>query len=194
MRGLRELTTACALASACNGDPGTTESSSSTTAAASSTATPDPTEGDMVPLVGPMEWMQVAADADPLPEHRPAEVICPLGAWVFEAQGLEVDTTGCNYGSFTQPGKVEVVKGNRLVASLYHFDLTAAEPATAHAALLIGSTIVWEAEIAIPGPANAFMIDLPSPVSAPVGTPVYFHLHNHGQNTWTLGSISVAVD
>lgn len=192
MRGLRELTIACALASACNPDPGTTESSS--TAAASTTTTPDPTGGEMVPLVGAMEWMQVAAAADPLPDHRPAEVICPLGAWVFEAQGLEIDTTGCNYGSFTQPAKVDVGEGKRIVASLYHFDLTAAEPATAHAALLIGETIVWEQEIAIPGPANAFMIDLPSPVAAPAGTPVYFHLHNHGQNTWTLGNISVAVD
>jgi hypothetical protein len=34
---------------------------------------------------------------------------------------------------------------------------------------------------------------VPAPFAADPGTPVYFHLHNHGQNTWTLGAIEVEV-
>ena len=29
--------------------------------------------------------------------------------------------------------------------------------------------------------------------AADAGTPVYFHLHNHGQNTWTFGEVQVEV-
>ena len=189
----------CALLSACpnagsetEGETGATETSAAATAV-------DPTMGEPVgpgelkALVLPMLWMPVAADADPLAMHRPEAVTCPLGAWLFDAEGIEVNTQTCNYGSFVQPSKVEIVPGARIVGSLYHFDLLAAEPATAHVALLVGEVLVWEQEIAIPGKANAFTIDLPASFAAPAGTPVNFHLHNHGQNNWHLGALQVEV-
>ena len=112
---------------------------------------------------------------------------------MYEPQGLEVSTATCNYGMFSQPALVDIAAGARLTASVYHFDLVAEEPATAHVALLIDEQVVWEQDIAIPGKANAFMIDLPAPKAWPKGTPVYFHLHNHGQNTWTVGEVEVEV-
>ncbi len=157
------------------------------------TAAVDPTEGELVALALPMLWMPVAADADPLVEHRPATVTCPLGAWLLEPQGLEISTQTCNYASFGQPSRVEVVPGARIVGSLYHFDLIAAEPATAHVALTIADVLIWEQEIAIPGPANAFTIDVPASFAAPVGAAVNLHLHNHGQNTWTFGALQAEV-
>lgn len=188
--------TICALVSACGGDSGGETSagtSGGSTSAASSgtTAAVDPTGGELVDLALPMLWMPVAADADPLAAHRPAEVSCALGSWVLEPQGLEVNTQTCNYASFGQPSLVEVVPGARIVGSLYHFDLIAAEPAMAHVAVLIGENLIWEQDVAIPGPANAFTIDLPAGFAAPAGTPVNFHLHNHGQNTWTFGALQV---
>ena len=147
--------------------------------------------GSMVPLVSPMLWQPVPAPDDPLATHRPAEVVCPLGGWLYEAQGLEVNTSQCNYGMFSQPSQVAIVPGARFTASLYHFDLLAEAPASAHVALLVGDALVWEQDIAIPGKANAYTIDLTLDFTAPAGTPVYFHLHNHGQNTWTLGAIEV---
>lgn len=153
----------------------------------------DPTEGVMVPLTLPMAWMPVPETMDPLAAHRPADVNCPLGGWLFEPQGLEINTLLCNYAMFGQPARAAIAKGARVVASLYHFDLVAEEPATAHVALLVGDSLVWEQEIAIPGKANAYAIDVPATFAADAGTPVYFHLHNHGQNTWTLGAIEVEV-
>jgi len=151
----------------------------------------DPTEGELEALALPMLWMPAAADADPLASHRPADVNCPLGAWLLEPQGIEVNTQLCNYAAFVQPSLVEVVPGARIVGSLYHFDLIAAEPAMAHVALYVGEALIWEQEVAIPGPANAFTIDVPADFAAPMGTPVNFHLHNHGQNTWTFGVLQV---
>lgn len=189
----------CALLSACANAGSETEGetdASATEASAASTAAVDPTmgeSGELMALALPMLWMPVAADADPLAMHRPDAVTCALGAWLLEPEGLEVNTQTCNYASFGQPSKVEVVPGARIVGSLYHFDLFAAEPATAHVALLVGEDLVWEQEIAIPGKANAFTIDVPASFAAPAGTPVNFHLHNHGQNTWTLGALQVEV-
>jgi hypothetical protein len=184
----------CALLGACEGGgsgTGGTDGSETDTAAAGTTVVVDPTEGELVALASPMLWKPVAAEADPVAEHRPAAVICPLGGWLLEPQGLEVNTQSCNYASFGQPSQVEVVPGARIVGSLYHFDLVAAEPATAHVALTIGDVRIFEQEIAIPGKAGAFMIDVPASFAAAAGTPVNFHLHNHGQNTWTLGLLQV---
>lgn len=167
---------------------------SATTMAPPDSAEPvDPTEGEFVPLVDPMGWTPVPAGEDPLAAHRPAEVVCPLGGWLFEPQGFEVNTLQCNYAMFGQPAQAAVLAGQRVTATLYHFDLVAAEPAEAHVALLVGETVLWEATVAIPGPANAFNVEVVAASTAPAGTPVYFHLHNHGQNTWTLGAIEVEV-
>lgn len=201
MRSLRCLGIACALASACEGGSSTEDGTGDRTGGDPTGGAPtggdptggDPTDGEMVPLVTPLAWMQTAAADDPLADHRPAAVMCPLGAWIYEMKGLEINTATCNYAMFSQPALVGVAKGARLRASLYHFDLIAAEPATAHVALLIGEVVVWEQEVSIPGKANAFTIDFPSPMAWSEGTLVHFHLHNHGQNTWTMGSIEVEV-
>lgn len=171
---------------------GTTETGAVTTAGSSGPE--DPTgEGEFVPLVDPMGWAPVPEPEDPLAAHRPAEVVCPLGGWLFEPQGFEVNTLQCNYAMFGQPALAAVLEGRKVKATLYHFDLVAAEEATAHVALLLGETVLWETEVAIPGPANAFDIEVVAGETVPAGTPVYFHLHNHGQNTWTLGAIEVEV-
>lgn len=182
---------------------GTTSTSTSTDTGAGSSTGPvvvpstglfDPTEGEFVPLVDPMAWTQVPeASLDPLAAHRPATVECPIGGWLFEPQGFEVNTLLCNYAMFTAPAQASVIAGSRVVATLYHFDLVAAEPAVAHVALLLGERVVWETEVAIPGKANAFDIDVTIDETVPAGTPVYFHLHNHGQNTWTLAALEVEV-
>lgn len=184
----------CAVVSACGGSgsgDGGTDDTQTGGASSASTVVVDPTEGDLVNLALPMLWMPAKAEADPLAAHRPAAVTCPLGGWLFEPTGLEVNTQSCNYGSFTQPALAEVVPGARIVGSLYHFDLVADPPASAHVALLVGDSLVWEQEVAIPGKANAFTIDVPANFAASAGTPVNFHLHNHGQNTWTLGALQV---
>jgi hypothetical protein len=194
MRAVTLAWTICALLGACgDGSAGETGGATATASMTStgSTAVVDPTEGELEALALPMLWMPVPADADPLVSHRPAEVSCALGSWLFQPDGIEVNTQLCNYASFGQPSLVEVVPGARIVGSLYHFDLIAAEPAVAHVALLVGENLVWEQEIDIPGPANAFTIDVPAGFAAPIGTPVNFHLHNHGQNTWTFGALQV---
>ena len=146
------------------------------------------------PLVEKDAWVPVDAANDPFAGHRPAaEVDCRRGlGWLVEDQGFEIRTLGCNYAMFSQPSRAPIAPGDLVVAMLYHFDLVAAEPATAHVALAIGERVIWEKTVEIPGRANVFNIEVPADFSAPAGTPVYFHLHNHGRNNWTLASMGVA--
>lgn len=152
-------------------------------------AKPKPT-----PLAEKSAWVPVDAASDPLASHRPTEVACPRGGWVVEDTGFEIATRLCNYAMFSQPSLASVGPGDSIVAMVYHFDLIALEPATAHLALLIGERVIWEKTVEIPAKANVFNIDVPADFSAPVGTPLYFHLHNHGRNNWTLASLGVVRD
>lgn len=144
------------------------------------------------PLVDKAAWVAVDAATDPLASHRPTEVSCPRGGWIVEPTGFEISTRLCNYAMFSQPTLTSIEPGDRVVAMVYHFNLLATEPATAHVALAIGERVIWEQEVAIPGKANVHNVDVVADFAAPVGTPVYFHLHNHGFNNWTLASMGVA--
>lgn len=151
-------------------------------------------DGTMVELVEPTVWQPLAAADDPFADHRPATVDCPFGlGWLVEPTGVEINTGTCTYGALVQPSLRPVVRGARLTMQLYHFDLVAAEPATAHVAVLIGERTIFEREVAIPGKADVYEVDLVADFDAPAGTPVVLHLHNHGQNNWTFGDFLVEV-
>jgi hypothetical protein len=149
----------------------------------------DPPE--LVSLIDHAAWEPVPAQDDPMVDHRPATVDCGIAGWRVEGEALELDTNFCNYAALRQPSLVAVDTCTPLRLDLYHFDLLAPEPAQAHVAMLIDGHVVWEKFIDIPGGPMAYKAavyeeEFISPIAAPVGAEVMLHLHNHGQNTWTL--------
>ena len=74
---------------------------------------------------------------------------------------------------------------------LWHGDLAFEETATAHVAISIGGELVWEQAVKIPTEAEIFDVKVPLDFEAPAGTPVEYHLHNHGYNTWTLLQLEI---
>jgi hypothetical protein len=142
---------------------------------------------DWLPLAHADQWRETPADADPLPEHRPDVVACKGFGEEFGA--LEISTTTCNYASLEQTLTESIAIGDPLHIELWWSVLFAPEPATAHLALLVDTALLWELEVEIPGPADARTIDFDSPIAAPAGATLTFHLHNHGQNSWTLGAL-----
>ena len=181
---------------------GTTETppATTTTTAAATTAAAGSSSGEAgmpVSLIDQTAWVDTPEASDPLADHRPPMLDCGIAAWFLEAGDtvLEMDTGVCDYMSLEQPMLVGVEEGQTLGLEMFHFDLTAPEPAEAHIALLLGETVVWERVIPIPGgpggsaPAEVWQETFSSEVSAPAGTPLRLHLHNHGQNTWNLTEI-----
>jgi hypothetical protein len=136
-------------------------------------------------------WTAEPAETDPLADHRPETVTCSsIGAYP-EGSAFEVQTDDCNYAGFVQPSLVDVLEGDRIAIEASHLDLVAPEPATAHIAVLLGEQILWEEQIPIPNNPLPYSREIPVTECVPSGTPVRFHLHNHGYNTWKLLSVEV---
>jgi hypothetical protein len=149
------------------------------------------TEAEQRSLIAATDWTGQDASADTLAAHRPDDVECPAGSWYEEDGALEVETGYCNYLSLVQPSRAAVRSGDRLRLVLWHGDLAFEEPATAHVAISLGGELVWEEQVNIPVEAEIFDARVPMNFDAPAGTPVEFHLHNHGYNSWTLLRLEV---
>lgn len=142
-------------------------------------------------LIDAGAWLATPAHLDPLAEHRPAPVVCPTGAYGLEFGVLEVDTGQCNYLSVSQPLTHALAPGDPLRVTIWWQTLIAEAPAEAHLALLADGELLWETHVAIPGPAEAQQMEFVSPIAAEAGAALTFHLHNHGYNSWTLGSLEL---
>jgi hypothetical protein len=90
-----------------------------------------------------------------------------------------------------QPTQRELAAGDLLKVRLWHFALSAPEPAEAHAALLVAGLRVLDERIAIPQPGALIVRQVRVERDVPAGALVYFHLHNHGANSWALVEVSV---
>jgi hypothetical protein len=158
---------------------------------ATSPADPD-TDLSWVPLVLAEGWQPAPAGADPMAHHTDADVIpCGEQDWQVELDGLEIETTRCNYAVLQQPLRADLDQGDELRVRAWWQALVSPEPVEGHLALFVGDALVWEEHVAIPGPAAASDVELASPVSAAAGTTVTFHLHNHGSNTWNLNEFAL---
>jgi len=128
-------------------------------------------------------------------DDRPDEVDCSELSHGLETTGgednLEVDTTRCNYLTVSQPSLAPVRVGDSLHLRLWHFDLTAAEPAEAHVAIQIGDQVLWETLIEIPAEATLLSPRWAAADASDEGQSLYFHLHNHGQNSWNFIELTV---
>lgn len=145
-----------------------------------------------IPLVLPEDWQPAPAGDDPMAGHTgPDAIACGAGDWHAELGGLEIETTRCNYAVLEQPLLADLAAGDALRVRVWWQALVSPEPVEGHLALLVDGAPVWEQHVAIPGPAAAHEITLASPVSAPAGTTVTFHLHNHGSNTWNLNEFAL---
>ena len=72
-----------------------------------------------------------------------------------------------------------------------HFPLTAPEQSTARLLVQIGDSRVWERELPIPSPAAEIVEAWEADADYPAGTPVLFHVSNHGNNEYDLIGVEV---
>lgn len=150
----------------------------------------EPERVQTLPLIDHMQWRSYSLAEDPLPEHQPAAIDCGVAGVYPEEDGLEIDTGRCNYVMVEQPARVALPVGTTIAAEWFHFDLTAPTPSEAHVAVLFDRALQWEETIPIPGPAATFEGEWTLTERLEEGDLIRLHLHNHGQNTWTLVSLS----
>ncbi len=148
---------------------------------------PVPNEG---PLVNPFDWMPVPAESDPFITDDPELVVCKSldvgpeslgGVWVYSVQ-----TGECNWHTITQPSTLAMAPGDLLQLRVWHFQLLADGPATAHVHLTIDGEMWATADEQIPSAGRMIVFDMPVTRAVPEGTDVVFHVDNHGINSWHL--------
>ena len=158
-----------------------------------------PAEGESRMLVDHDLWRLATAEEDPWAEFRPGpDIACPDDARKTEdfagTYAYSVITTSCSYTTIVQETIADACAGEDLYVWLWNYALTAPEDATAHLGVQIGDTLIWEDTRAIPGPAALEATRVPLPEDGPAGTPIYFHVRNHGSNSYELLELSIVGD
>jgi len=141
-----------------------------------------------VQLLDASAWVEADAEQDPF-DDRPADVECSTLGWGVEGTYFEVQTDDCEYGTFYQPLTVDVPAGTELEMVYWHLDLWASEDAQGHIGLRTEETLIHEAYIEIPNGAEVYAVSLVAAADLSAGEPIYFHVHNHGYNSWSLGGL-----
>ena len=108
-------------------------------------------------------------------------------AYVFS-----VLTVFCNHLSVTQPTLTKIKTGETLRMKLWHSQLTAPVDSTAHVFIGLGDLPLWEETYPIPTLEGSLTTSYwNAPHDIPAGTPLFFHVRNHGANEYSLVEISV---
>ncbi len=144
------------------------------------------------PLVNHNLWVPLGASDDPF-DDRPAEVDCSPLAFGYDFVGedsMEVDTGGCDYLTVSQPSLVDVESTDSFYFRLWHNGLVGPE-GESHIAVTLDGELVWDLRIGIPGASELITESVESDFTAPSGSEVLFHLHNHGSNTYNFLEFTV---
>ncbi|MEL6180357.1 MAG: hypothetical protein AAFS10_15470, partial [Myxococcota bacterium] len=90
------------------------------------------------------------------------------------------------YVTIRQPILRTLHAGDRLEGRIWHFDLTAPGPGDAYVAYSLDGEIVWESDVRIPSSSGLILPAWEMTRTIPEGTSIYFHLNNHGSNSWSV--------
>lgn len=142
-----------------------------------------------VDLVSPDAWERGDLATDPIDAHRPAEVNCPPSTWGYEDGRLEVQTGACSFAWLVQPALADIDVGDTVSVTAWHQGLDAAIPAEGHLALVIDGVVVWDTWAAIPSDPEVFSAEIILDEPVDEGAEVGVHLHNHGYNSWSVGTV-----
>ncbi len=101
-------------------------------------------------------------------------------------QVFSVDTADCNPFEGHQRSLAPVYEGDLVSLHLWHFELTAPEPAVARVAIALGERYVFEERIDIPADPELKVLAWRADERFDAGTLVRFEVENHGANSWAL--------
>ena len=97
----------------------------------------------------------------------------------------------CNWITLEQPSLRAIGAGDRVEVRGFHSRLTAPVPGEAHIGLVIGDEQVLDYRVTIPTDSVFPDVEWTAPKAYPAGTPILFHVDNHGQNEYMLIEVRV---
>jgi hypothetical protein len=161
-------------------------------------AEPEPRFRERTALVTPERFALVDAAADPF-DDRPSEPFdCSERGYFAEDLGgayvFAIQTGMCSYATVAQPSLEAVHAGEFLSIRLWHFALTAPNAGEAHVVVAAGDERWVDERLSIPRESALIAKTWPAARDYPSGTPIYFHVHNHGATEYLLVELSTGPD
>ena len=162
----------------------------------------DPTPAAVVGESGPLAdnglWEVVPQDADPFEAEDP-DAVEPCSGVAYgpdttipDELWFDVTTLGCNYLTVRQPAQMEVHAGAWLLVWIFHFSIVATEGTfTLRVAAGDPPVELWSRQEPVPAEGGLYYEWIPIETHIPAGTPIWYHVSNHGQNTWSLIALDV---
>ena len=133
-------------------------------------------------------WTPATGD-HPFTAGAPQDGACPEAAYGEEGGFFEVETDRCAWAVFTQPLAHDVAAGDTVEWVSWHLDLWAQVETTARVVLQVGDEVLWDQSYAVPGPDDIDAVTLTAAADLPAGMPAWWHIANHGYNSWRLGDV-----
>lgn len=146
-------------------------------------------------LIDNAAWDLVPVDLDPfVTEGDPAPDVCPASELTPETtpEGLwfDVSTEGCSWTTVSQPLAESVPSGAQIRITVVHWEIEAGdEDYTLAVALGSAADVVWSVEVALESEFDTLGGVVTVPDAYAPGDPIWFHVGNHGENTWSLTEI-----
>jgi hypothetical protein len=143
-------------------------------------------------LTSAESWALASREEDPFIEYEPGRVRCTAFAIRPESSWLEVTTTDCNYASLAFTFTADAPPGSRVRGQIAWATLAALEPAVGTLAFATGpEAVLWSLDVAIPARADIVELEFELAQGLPAGAVLYFHVRNHGYNTWQLSPLTL---
>ena len=150
------------------------------------------------PLVNLFDWTASESDQDPFLEFWSDHIRCTESDHGPETLGgvgaYSVQTGTCNWLTIEQPSLGAVRVGDHINVKIWHFALSAPEPASARVGLATADGILVQMMEPIPQPGRLIELDFMVQTAIAEDTPIYFHISNHGTNSWHLLDIQINPD
>lgn len=143
------------------------------------------------PLTAAESWAIAPLEGDPFAQYMDGRVRCSPFALRLEASWLEVSTVECNYASLLHRFSEDVPAGSIIRGQVAWATLAALAPAVGTLAFATSDGVLWSREVDIPAQADIVDVEITLSQAAPAGSGLYFHVRNHGYNTWQLGPLTL---
>jgi len=97
----------------------------------------------------------------------------------------------CNWLTLEQPSLRAIRPGDQVEVRAYHFRLTEPVPGEARMSFVIGDEVAFDETVLIPSDSQLLSATWTATKDYPAGTPLLWHVENHGTNEYLLIEVNV---
>ena len=140
-------------------------------------------------------WQTSEPDSDPF-ELAAAGVRCADKDFAVETidggTWFDILTADCDHATVQQTTLTELAVGDTLLVWIWHYAMDhEGGDFTARLALGESAQTVWETTLPVPAQSGLIYEELTVAEPWPAGSTLWFHLSNHGDNTWSVVEFEV---